>query len=233
MRLGIFGGTFNPVHDGHLRTAEEARYKLRLDKVIFVPSGTPPLKETDTVASSHRFAMVKLAVASNKDFIVSDLEAGKQGKTYTVDTLRKLRKEFPGDVMYFILGVDAFLELPKWRQPEELTGLADFAIVSRPGFRLDDVVNSPYIKGADTEEVNREVSGKKMIRTLADSRPAVHQLRSYRLASGRRAFLVPVTRLDISSTDIRHLIEQKRSIKYLLPLSVERYIKKHKLYLKT
>ena len=80
MRLGIFGGTFNPVHSGHLRTAEEARYKLRLDKVIFVPAGNPPLKERDAVAASHRYAMATLAAASNKDFIVSDFEALKRGK---------------------------------------------------------------------------------------------------------------------------------------------------------
>jgi len=197
LRLGIFGGTFNPVHSGHLRTAEEARYKLRLDKVIFVPAGNPPLKERDAVAASHRYAMATLAAASNKDFIVSDLEAVKRGKSYTVDTLQMLRKRYPGDELFFILGSDAFLDMPKWREPEKLTGMTDFIIVARPGFSFDAIEGSPYIVS---------------------------------LVSGRSAFLVPVTQMDISSSGIRRLVEEEKSIKYLLPASVERYIKKNKLY---
>ena len=210
MRLGIFGGTFNPIHSGHLRTAEEVRYKLRLDKVIFVPSGNPPLKEYDAVEASHKLAMAALAAASNKYFIVSDIEAGSRRKSYTVDTLRTLKKKYPGDELYFILGSDAFLEIPKWRQPEKLTGMTDFIIVLRPGCGRDAIANSTYIKRINTE--------------------SAHDFQSYRLVSGRLAFLVPVTQLDISSTGIRNLIRQNKSVKYLLPESVERYIRKHKLY---
>jgi len=231
LRLGIFGGTFNPIHYGHLRTAEEARCKLRLDKVIFVPSGTPPLKGPGSAEASHRLAMVALAAASNKNFIVSDLEAGMSGKTYTVDTLRKLYERYPGDALFFIIGVDAFLDLPKWRQPEELTGMTDFAVVSRPGFELDTVAGSPYIKSLNSEELNDEWLTKKQIKSVDGSRFTTQDLRSYGLAGGRRVFLVPVTHLDISSRGIRCLIEQKISIKYLLPASVERYIKKYELYL--
>ena len=217
MRLGIFGGTFNPVHSGHLRTAEEARYKLRLDKVIFVPAGNPPLKERDAVAASHRYAMATLAAASNKDFIVSDFEAVKRGKSYTVDTLQMLRKRCPGDELFFILGSDAFLDMPKWREPEKLTGMTDFIIVGRPGFSFDAIAGSPYIVSLKSHEG-------------ASVQPAAGPYTCYSLMSGRSAFLVPVTQMDISSTGIRRLVEEKRSIKYLLPASVERYIKKHKLY---
>jgi nicotinate-nucleotide adenylyltransferase len=227
MRLGIFGGTFNPVHSGHLRTAEEARYKLRLDKVIFVPAGNPPLKERDAVAASHRYAMATLAAASNKDFLVSDFEAVKRGKSYTVDTLQMLRKRCPGDELFFILGSDAFLDMPKWREPEKLTGMTDFIIVGRPGFSFDAIAGSPYIKNVNSEEVNSELKKEEV-----DSPFTIHHLRSLKLVSGRSAFLVPVTQMDISSTGIRRLVEEKKSIKYLLPASVERYIKKHKLYLK-
>ena len=209
MRLGIFGGTFNPVHSGHLRTAEEARYKLRLDKIIFVPSGNPPLKEHGAVAASHRYAMVVLGTASNRDFIVSDLEAGQRGKSYTVDTIRLLKKKFPGDELFFILGTDAFLDIPKWHQPEKLTGMTDFIVVSRPGIGFDAITDSPYIQSVE-------------------SRNDTYTYCS--LISGRSAFLVPVTRFDISSTDIRGLAGREMSIKYLLPASVERYIKKNKLY---
>ncbi len=244
MRLGIFGGTFNPVHSGHLRTAEEARYKLRLDKVIFVPAGNPPLKERDAVAASHRYAMATLAAASNKDFIVSDFEAMKRGKSYTVDTLQMLRKRYPEDELFFILGSDAFLELPKWREPEKLTGMTDFIIVGRPGFSFDAIAGSPYIKNVNSDEtVNGEwvKTEKAKLKGVLFSRFTIHDslftdftvLRFLKLVSGRSAFLVPVTQMDISSTAIRRLVEEKRSIKYLLPASVERYIKKHKLYLKS
>jgi nicotinate-nucleotide adenylyltransferase len=209
LRLGIFGGTFNPIHSGHLRTAEEAGYILGLDKVIFVPTGTPPLKDRDTVEASRRFAMATLAAASNKGFAVSDFEAGKRGKSYTVDTLRMFHKKYSGAELFFILGIDAFLDMPKWRQPERLTGMTDFIIVSRPGFSFDEIARSPYVQ-------------------TVESPGGAYALCS--LVSGRRAFLVPVTQMDISSTGIRHLIKQKKSIKYLLPASVERYIKKHKLY---
>ncbi len=217
MRLGIFGGTFNPVHSGHLRTAEEARYKLRLDKVIFVPAGNPPFKERNAVAASHRYAMATLAAASNKDFIVSDFEAVRQGKSYTVDTLEMLCKRYPGDELFFILGSDAFLDMPKWREPEKLTGMTDFIIVGRPGFGFDAIAGSPYIVSLKTHEGG-------------SAQPDIDAYACYSLVSGRSAFLVPVTQMDISSTSIRRLVEENRSIKYLLPASVERYIKKHKLY---
>ncbi len=245
MRLGIFGGTFNPVHSGHLRTAEEARYKLRLDKVIFVPAGNPPLKERDAVAASHRYAMATLATASNKDFIVSDFEALKRGKSYTVDTLLMLSKRNPGDELFFILGSDAFLDIPKWREPEKLTGLTDFIIVGRPGIGLDAIAGSPYIKNVNSELEKEEVYSASndsptvvgaLEARFTDSRclgSTIHCLRTLKLVSGRRAFLVPVTQMDISSTGIRSLVEERKSIKYLLPPSVERYIKKHKLYVKT
>ena len=220
MRLGIFGGTFNPVHSGHLRTAEEARYKLRLDKVIFVPAGNPPLKERDAVAASHRYAMATLAAASNKDFIVSDLEAVKRGKSYTVYTLQVLLKRYPGDELFFILGSDAFLDIPKWREPEKLTGMTDFIIVARPGFSFNAIEGSPYIVPLKSHEGN-------------PMQPSVGAYACYSLVSGRSAFLVPVTQMDISSSGIRRLVEEKKSIKYLLPASVERYIKKNKLYQRT
>jgi nicotinate-nucleotide adenylyltransferase len=207
MRLGIFGGTFNPVHLGHLRTAEEVKYKLGLDKIIFVPSGKPPLKDRDSVAASHRYAMVALAVASNRGFAVSDVEVRKKGKSYTVHTLQMLRKEFSGDELFFILGTDAFLEMPKWRQPEKIVEMTDFIIMARPGVGFDAIAESPY-----------------KIRNYESPHPR------YSLVSGRSAFIVNVTQLDISSSEIRRLVAQRKSVRYLLPPAVERYIKKNKLY---
>lgn len=211
MRLGFFGGTFNPIHSGHLRTAEEARCKLELDKVIFVPSGKHPFKEHAAVAASYRYEMAALATASNRYFLVSDLESGKRGKSYTVDTLQMLGKKYPDDELFFILGTDAFLEMPKWKRPEKLVGMTDFIIVARPGFDFGAILASPYVRSVESR-------GEAYASCL--------------LTSGRRAYLVPVTQLDISSSGIRYMVKRNMSIKYLLPVSVERYIKKHKLYMR-
>ncbi len=182
-----------------------------------MPAGNPPFKERYAVAASHRYAMATLAAASNKDFIVSDYEAVRQGKSYTVDTLQMLRERYPGDGLFFILGSDAFLDMPKWREPERLTGMTDFIIVGRPGFGFDAIAGSPYIASLKSHEG-------------ASVQLEIGAYTCYSLKSGRSAFLVPVTQMDISSSGIRRLLEEKKSVKYLLPAAVEGYIKKHKLY---
>lgn len=206
MRLGIFGGTFNPVHIGHLRTAEETREAVGLDRVVFIPSGNPPLKRRGLAEAAHRYEMVALATASNPCFLVSDIELHRTEKSYTVTTLHLLREQYRDDELLFILGVDAFLDIPHWRQPESLMATTDFAVVVRPGFSLSLLASSPYIA-----------------RESAESAPA--------LASGRRIIPVNVTQLDISSTEIRRRIREGKSIKYLVPEAVENYIYDNGLYL--
>lgn len=211
MRLGIFGGTFNPVHFGHLRTAEEVRQKLSLDRIIFMPSGNPPLKIKDLAEAPHRYLMVKAATESNEDFSVLDIELTQTEKSYTVDTVQRLYGIYPQDELFFILGADAFLDMPNWRLPDRLVSQVDFIIVSRPGFDMEDIAKSPYID--DGGGVSGETPG--------------HQLK---LKGGRRAVLMYVTQLGISSTDIRRLIRENKSIRYLLPQAVEKYIYEHGLY---
>lgn len=206
MRLGILGGTFNPIHFGHLRAAEEARGRVGLDKIIFMPSGNPPLKIVDLIDTSHRYAMARLATASNVNFVVSDLEIRQIEKSYTVNTIQRLCEIYPGDEIFFILGIDAFLDIPNWWQPDVLTGMVDFILVTRPGFDLMDALKSPYVLSAD------------------------EGLEQFRLKSGRKAFVLQMTPMGISSTEIRRLLREGKSIKYLLPEKVEQYIYQHNLY---
>ncbi|MBI5213272.1 MAG: nicotinate-nucleotide adenylyltransferase [Nitrospirae bacterium] len=207
MRIGILGGTFNPIHFGHLRAAEEARDKTGLDKVVFVPSGNPPLKTADTIDASDRYIMTKLATDSNVDFVVSDVELRQEEKSYTVNTIQRLREIYPEDELFFILGIDAFMDMPNWWLPDVLMSMVDFILVTRPGFDMADVEKSPYIK-------DWQRAGEDFLR----------------LVSGKKVIPVQVTPMDISSTEIRRLLREGRSVKYLLPEPVERYIYSHNLY---
>jgi len=204
MKIGILGGTFNPIHFGHLRAAEETRELVNLDKVIFMPSGNPPLKSVDLIEASHRYAMARLATASNVNFVVSDLEMRQTEKSYTVNTIHRLYEIYPGDELFFILGIDAFLDIPNWWQPDILTSMIDFILVTRPGFKLEEISKSPYVASLSSDFCF--------------------------LTSGRKALVLRMTPMGISSTEIRRLLREGKSIKYLLPDKVEEYIYQHNLY---
>ncbi|MBC7258415.1 MAG: nicotinate-nucleotide adenylyltransferase [Chloroflexi bacterium] len=139
MRLGVFGGTFDPVHYGHLVAAEEVRYRLRLDKVLFVPAGMPPHKlDHDITPTRHRVAMLELAIASNPGFALSRVDIDRHGPCYTVDTLALLHEEYgPGTELFFLMGMDSLAEILTWKDPERLIRLAQIVVVGRPGFQAD------------------------------------------------------------------------------------------------
>lgn len=139
MRLGVFGGTFDPVHYGHLVAAEEVRYRLRLDKVLFVPAGMPPHKlDYDITPTRHRLAMLELAIASNPGFALSRVDIDRHGPCYTVDTLALLHEEYgPGTELFFLMGMDSLADLLTWKEPERLIRLAWIVVVGRPGFQAD------------------------------------------------------------------------------------------------
>ena len=216
MKVGIFGGTFNPIHYGHLRAAEEVKEKLGLDKILFIPSGNPPLKTKDIAPTRHRFAMANLAVKNNRLFALSDIESRLPGKSYTVKTIESLQKENPRMKFALILGIDAFLDIPNWWNPEGLITRANFIIISRPGLRFADLKASPYLK------INRQT-------LLKLDRKETGQY-SATLKSGKKAVLVNITPIGISSTEIRNLVRQGKSLKYLLPAEVQSYIITNKLY---
>jgi len=216
MKIGVFGGTFNPIHYGHLCAAEEARERLSLDKILFIPSGNPPLKTKDLAAAIHRYKMTRLACVKNRMFDVLDIECITTEKSYTVNTVRKLLDIYSGSDLYLILGIDTFLDLPNWWKPEELISLSNFAIVSRPGSRFIDLLSSPYLKIRDA-----------YLKKLDSSALRSHTIK---LKTRKELAMLNITPMGISSTEIRKRIKQSLSIKYMLPEEVESYIISNRLY---
>jgi nicotinate-nucleotide adenylyltransferase len=140
-RIGVMGGTFDPIHHGHLVAAEEARWQFDLDQVVFVPTGRPWQKPVGVSPAEDRYRMTVLATASNPAFTVSRLEVDHRGPTYTVDTLRRLRAAQPaGTRLFFITGADAVLQILTWKEPDQVLDLAEFIAATRPGFDLDRLI---------------------------------------------------------------------------------------------
>ena len=172
MRIGVLGGTFDPIHLAHLIIAEEARVSLQLEEVVFVPAGEPWMKAGQPLSPAHhRFNMVRLAVSSNPFFRVSPIEIDRPGSTYTVDTLRSLVDEYePGVELFFILGVDAFSGFRRWKDPQGILRLAKLAVVDRPGLSAPDPC--PPVAPDRLERLqgtNIEISASDIRRRVAES----------------------------------------------------------------
>jgi len=201
-KIGIMGGTFNPVHHGHLVTAQEALDQFDLDEVIFIPTGDPPHKIDDLLAHAEdRYLMTVIATSSNSSFFVYRIEIDRKGKSYTIDTVKELRKLFgSGSELYFITGADAILEILTWKNTREIVTLAKFIAATRPGYDLSKI--------------------KELKTTLFDDEDE----------GDRRIFIMEIPALAISSTDIRQRIKIGRPVNYLVPEGVNNYILKHGLY---
>ena len=139
MRLGLFGGTFDPIHLGHLILAEQCREACGLDRVWFVVAGAPPHKTGERTPVAHRLEMVRIAIAGHPAFSVSEIEASRPGPHYSVETLEEVRRERPGDELFFLIGSDSLADLPTWRQPELIARMATIVVVNRPGVDLNPV----------------------------------------------------------------------------------------------
>ena len=175
-RTGVLGGSFNPVHYGHLLLADEVLESLGLERILFVPAGVPPHKApADLAPAADRYAMVKLAVASHPRFEVSDLELRRPGPSYTVDTLEALRR--PGEELFLIVGSETFLDLLTWREPKRIAGLARLTVVPRVGSAFDPA-------GAAARKVVREIGQEPLIVHAASLPIAASDLRR-RVAEGR------------------------------------------------
>lgn len=172
-KIGLMGGTFDPIHHGHLLAAEEVRHALGLDKVLFVPAGNPWQKDgTAVTPGEQRLEMTKLATDDNPSFDVSRVELDREGPTYTIDTLRAVREQQPDDELFFITGADAISQILTWKDPSEVLDLATFVAVTRPGHRLDD----QRWMGADDRVVVLEIpalaiSSTDVRRRVAEGRP--------------------------------------------------------------
>ena len=186
MRLGVYGGAFDPPHLGHLVAASDACDALRLDRLLWIPSAVHPLKAVRT-AADVRLEMVRAAIGGDPRFVADDLELRRTGPSYTVDTLRALRAREPGAELFFLTGADNLRDLPRWREPDEIVRLATLAVVSRAGDSLP--ADAPYPAQA-----------------------------------------VTVTRVDVSSTEIRRRVAAGLSIRYLVPEAVRAVVERERLY---
>ena len=210
-RIGLFGGTFNPIHLGHLRGVQEIRETFGLQQVIFIPAAIPPHKATEEVIEArHRFEMVRLATASNPFFSITDIELSRPEKSYSIDTIRYFREKHPDD-FFFILGKDAFVEIETWKEFQNLFSLCNFIVMTRPGFQ-------------------KTSSASLLPEALVPVFRYDEVLKAWIHTSGHTLHFKEITVLDISSTKIRELIERGDSVKYLVPAEVEAYIQKNGLY---
>ncbi|MFH0855065.1 MAG: nicotinate-nucleotide adenylyltransferase [Candidatus Omnitrophota bacterium] len=172
LKIGILGGTFNPVHIGHLILAEEAREKLGLGRIIFVPANLPPHKENGDIAQAHdRLTMLKLSIKGNKHFGVSDIEIKRQGRSYTIDTIREFKKRFLSDELYFIIGSDLLKYLDAWKDLGEINKMVKFVAATRPGYPLESIpayIETLKIRAVDVSgfEVRQCIKENKSFRYL-------------------------------------------------------------------
>ena len=172
MKIGILGGTFNPIHIGHLILAEEVREKLKLDRIIFVPAYLPPHKDNSDIAcASVRLAMVKLAIKGNIYFSVSDTEIKRNGRSYTIDTIREFKKMYPKDELYFITGSDLLKYLDDWKDLSQIINMVKFIVATRPGYSLGDLPSHIYtvaIRAVDVSafEIRKTIKENKSFRYL-------------------------------------------------------------------
>lgn len=206
--MGIFGGTFDPVHYGHLRTAFELLQALRLDEVRFLPCGDPPHRDVPLANAALRLEMVRVATQGQAGFVVDAREIGREGPSYSVDTMAELRQEFPERPLCLILGMDAFLGLPKWHRWHELIRLGHIVVAHRPGWIAPTTGPLGDLLAA---------CGSKSVGDL-------HQARCGSI------YVHAVTQLEIASTDIRDLVAAGHDPRFLMPDGVRQLISESGCY---
>jgi len=211
--IGIFGGTFDPVHYGHLRLAEEMLELANLSQIRFIPTGMPPHRAAPRVPAQHRSAMVRLAIADQPAFVLDEREVMRTEPCYTVDTLGELRAELgAAQPLCLLMGGDAFLELHTWREWEQLFGLAHIVVGYRPGFTLEERIHIA------TPALRRHYQQRLCSVDALSQQPF----------GGVVELAIP--KLEISATLIRSRVAENRTIRYLLPNAVANYIYQHHLY---
>jgi len=200
MKIGILGGSFNPIHNGHLTLAEGVRDALGLERVLFIPARVPPHKaDRELTDATHRAAMVRHAVYTNPRFVMSDIELQREGPSFTIDTVREFRRTHPDDEFYFIIGADTVSELPMWKDIEDLGKLCTIVVGARPS-------SSDALFG----DVEGQLSGE-LLRSLKEH-------------------YVQTPLVEISSTDIRQRVREGRTIRHFVPQAVLDYLRTHSLY---
>jgi nicotinate-nucleotide adenylyltransferase len=211
--IGLFGGTFDPIHFAHLRLAEEIAEAFNLEQVRLIPAAVPPHRSQPSASPEHRLAMTRLAIKGNPRLAVDSRELDRAGVSYTVDTLTETRAELPNQPICLLMGADAFAALTTWRRWQDLFDLAHIIVARRPGFPLEQLASSlpeplhaQYERRLETEPAR--------LRTSAAGKVFTHEL----------------TALDVSATALRNLIRRSASLRYLLPDAVIAYIAEQGLY---
>ena len=215
MKIGIFGGTFNPVHFGHLRAAEELAQNF-LDKVIFIPTNITSNKEKPGIDPEKRMKMLNIAIKNNKKFEASDIEIKRGGLSYSYDTIIQLKKIYPSDELYFIAGVDAYSDVKNWKNGAEIFDKINFIVVNRSGMKSDSknlVKLTGFLPDNLKERIKLEYSQNRLV-----------------TPKNKYIYFLKITRLDISSTAIRNNFKNNISNLFLLPNEVINYIINNKLY---
>ncbi len=219
MKIGLLGGTFNPIHRCHLAIAAQTRDRLSLDRVVFIPSGDPPHKPLESLApATHRFEMVRRAIESDPSFAISDVEVRQATKSYSIDTLRTLQEEYgPAAELFFIIGLDAFLELPSWRQAPDLLRSCHFVVVSRPGAEFLSLCDLPLLPAIERASL-----------VALDARQ--QNRLDIPIPNGLGLTLLRLPPCEVSASEIRYRLKNRLGLSDLLPAPVESYIIRLGLY---
>ena len=199
MRIGVFGGSFDPVHLGHLILAENCRQQANLDQVLFIPCAMSPHKRDGAHGTDRqRLEMLDLAIGGHRDFVRSDMEIKRGGVSYTIDTLRELEGSQPDNEWFFLMGADSLESFSSWKEPDEILKLAKPIVVGRPGSEID----------LGSLEKNSSADYVKSLRDLSVESPLI----------------------EISSSNIRQRVAESKSIRFLVPRSIEQYVVTQKMY---
>lgn len=217
-RTGILGGTFDPIHFGHLRVAVEVKEKMDLDRIIFIPAGVPPHKiRPDLASATDRLEMTRLACEGRGFFEVSDIELRRHGPSYTVDTLSSIAGDTDMDgELFFIMGMDAFFQFHTWKNPGKILSLVSLIVMTRPGTHGEDLENSFFSYAAQNLDPGYHACRDNGFKLIHEFMGSVH--------------FISVTGLEISGTEIRRLAGAGRILSFLVPEKVEKYINDRGLY---
>lgn len=219
MRIGLFGGTFNPIHRCHVVAATQTQRRLRLDRILFIPSGDPPHKKTSSLAPAHhRYEMVQITIQAIPAFAITDVEMRRPSKSYSIETVQELQQQFGPDAeLFFIIGLDAFLELHTWKQASDLLRACHFVVLARPGSTFTSLLKMPVLPSLD----RAPLAALDTHRALQVDVP---------LPGGMSLILLSIPPCSVSASDIRYRVAHRLNVSNLLPEGVESYILDQHLY---
>jgi nicotinate-nucleotide adenylyltransferase len=219
MRLGLLGGSFNPIHRCHLSIAQSAQRLLQIDRILFIPTGDPPHKQPNTLAAAqHRYRMVELAIQDVPGLALTDMEIRRPGKSYSIDTVNAIQKAYgPATTLFFIIGLDAFVDLPTWKDADILLTRCRFVVFSRPSESFRALAAIPFFHFIRQEHL-AALDAAQQERTVEV------------LAQGQPLTLLRLPPCDVSASDIRRRVREGQPLANLLPAPVESYILRERLY---